>query len=170
MESRKIRRLEFVSDKIDGGDCKREVICIRFGHPSKKNEFVWGLHGRWPWPKLELHGRQPWGAHRRGERRGRRRGGRGRGLGAAWGAARGGGTKEVAGCSFMCCCAARGLCCSWEEEEKRKEKGEVKEKEGKEKEKKEKYGKFSKIENFWKIKDNLWSWSKFILVQKKLYV
>jgi hypothetical protein len=39
---------------------------------------------------LELHGRQPWGARRRGERGGRRRGGRGRSLGAAWGAARGG--------------------------------------------------------------------------------
>jgi hypothetical protein len=27
-------------DKIEDGDSKREVICIRFGHPMKKNEFV----------------------------------------------------------------------------------------------------------------------------------
>jgi hypothetical protein len=48
---------------------------------------------------------------------------------------------------------------------RRKEKGEEKkEKEGKE-EKKEK-----NMENFQKIKDNLWSWSKIIFVQKKLYV
>jgi hypothetical protein len=40
MESHKIRRLEFVSDKIEGGDCKREVICIRFGYPTKKKEIV----------------------------------------------------------------------------------------------------------------------------------
>jgi hypothetical protein len=40
MESRKIQRLEFVSDKIEGEDHKREVICIRFGHPIKKNEIV----------------------------------------------------------------------------------------------------------------------------------
>jgi hypothetical protein len=26
-KSRKIQRLEFVSDKIEGGDCKREVMC-----------------------------------------------------------------------------------------------------------------------------------------------
>jgi hypothetical protein len=40
MESRKIRILEFVSDKIEGGDSKREVIRIHFDHPMKKNEFV----------------------------------------------------------------------------------------------------------------------------------
>jgi hypothetical protein len=40
MESRKIQRLEFVLDKIEGGDSKREVIRIRFGHTTKKNEFV----------------------------------------------------------------------------------------------------------------------------------
>jgi hypothetical protein len=37
MESRKILRLEFVSDKIEGGDCKRDVIYICFGHIMKKN-------------------------------------------------------------------------------------------------------------------------------------
>jgi hypothetical protein len=40
MESHKIQRLEFILDKIEGGDCKREVICIHFGHPTKKDEFV----------------------------------------------------------------------------------------------------------------------------------
>jgi hypothetical protein len=40
MESHKIQRLEFVSDKIEGGDCKREVICIRFDHPMMKNRLV----------------------------------------------------------------------------------------------------------------------------------
>jgi hypothetical protein len=40
MKSHKIWRLEFVSDKIDGGDYKREVMCICFGHPMKKNELV----------------------------------------------------------------------------------------------------------------------------------
>jgi hypothetical protein len=40
MESYKIQRLVFVLDKIEGGDYKREVICIGFGHPTKKNKFV----------------------------------------------------------------------------------------------------------------------------------
>ncbi len=40
MKSRKIWRSEFVSDKIEGGDSKREVMCIRFGHPTKENEIV----------------------------------------------------------------------------------------------------------------------------------
>jgi hypothetical protein len=38
MKSRKIQRLEFVSDKIEGGDRKREVVCIHFGCPTKKND------------------------------------------------------------------------------------------------------------------------------------
>jgi hypothetical protein len=37
--------LEFVSDKIEGGDCKREVMCILSDHPTKKNELVRGS----PW-------------------------------------------------------------------------------------------------------------------------
>jgi hypothetical protein len=37
MKSHKIRRLEFVSDKIEGGDSNREVVCIHFSHPTKKN-------------------------------------------------------------------------------------------------------------------------------------
>jgi hypothetical protein len=38
MKSHKIQRLEFVSDKIEGEDSKREVVCIRFGCPTKKND------------------------------------------------------------------------------------------------------------------------------------
>jgi hypothetical protein len=37
MKSHKIWRFEFVSDKNEGGDSKREVVCIHFGHPTKKN-------------------------------------------------------------------------------------------------------------------------------------
>jgi hypothetical protein len=40
MKSHKIWRLEFISDKIDDGDSKREVMCIRFDHPMKKNGLV----------------------------------------------------------------------------------------------------------------------------------
>jgi hypothetical protein len=40
MKSRKIQRLEFILDKIEGGNCKREVMCIRFDHPTKKNELL----------------------------------------------------------------------------------------------------------------------------------
>jgi hypothetical protein len=77
MESHKIQRLEFISDKIEGGDCKREVICISFGHPTKKNGLCEALHGRGPWSELERPWEAPWGARRRG--RGRRRGGIARG-------------------------------------------------------------------------------------------
>jgi hypothetical protein len=45
IKSHKILRLEFISDKIEGEDSKRKVMCIRFGHPIKKNELVWGS----PW-------------------------------------------------------------------------------------------------------------------------
>jgi hypothetical protein len=40
MKSRKIRRLEFVSDRIEGGDCKGEAMCICFSYPKKKIELV----------------------------------------------------------------------------------------------------------------------------------
>jgi hypothetical protein len=40
MESCKIQRLEFISDKIEGGDYKRKVICIHFSHPTKKNKIM----------------------------------------------------------------------------------------------------------------------------------
>jgi hypothetical protein len=37
MESRKIQRLEFVSDKIEGRGSKGKVVRSLFGHPKKKN-------------------------------------------------------------------------------------------------------------------------------------
>jgi hypothetical protein len=80
MESRKIQRLEFVSHKIEGGDSKSEVICIRFAHPTTKMSLFETLHGRRPWPDLKLHG-----APERGSRKGRRRGAVGHGWGGgAW--------------------------------------------------------------------------------------
>jgi hypothetical protein len=45
MKYREIRRLEFSSDKIEGGDSKMKVMCICFDHPTKKTELDWGL----PW-------------------------------------------------------------------------------------------------------------------------
>jgi hypothetical protein len=79
MKSHKIQRLEFISDKIDVGDCKRKVVRIRFGHPTKKTSLVRALHGRRPWPDFELHGRRLWGLigeeeRGRGGERGRARG------------------------------------------------------------------------------------------------
>jgi hypothetical protein len=41
MKSRKIQRLELVSDKIDAKDSKRKVVHIRFGCPMKKNGLGW---------------------------------------------------------------------------------------------------------------------------------
>jgi hypothetical protein len=43
-ESHKIQRLEFVSDKIEVGDCKTVVICIHFDHPTKKTSLCEALH------------------------------------------------------------------------------------------------------------------------------
>jgi hypothetical protein len=155
MESHKIQRLEFVSDKIEGVDCKREVICIRFCHPMKKNEIVCVS----PWEAAMAGVEAPWeaamGAPRRGERGGRRRG-RERLGGHGWGH-HGGGRP---GCS--CSLFVRGLCCSWlavregeEEREEREKKKKRKEKKRKERKNNKKYGKFSKLENFQKIKNNL---------------
>jgi hypothetical protein len=33
MKSREIQILELVLDKIEAEDSKRELVCIRFGHP-----------------------------------------------------------------------------------------------------------------------------------------
>jgi hypothetical protein len=38
-KSRKIWRLEFISDEIEGRDSKRKVVRIHFGCPMKKNDF-----------------------------------------------------------------------------------------------------------------------------------
>jgi hypothetical protein len=83
--------------------------------------------GGQPWPELELHGRQPWGARRRGER--------GEGeeeSGAAWGAARGGGGVPWGLWAARSCVAVLLVVSAVREKKKRrKEKGEEKEKEGK---------------------------------------
>jgi hypothetical protein len=60
-------------------------MCIHFDHPTKKAGLCEALHGRRPWPELEL----PWEPMGSSPERGRRgKGGEeaeGRGLGAAWG-------------------------------------------------------------------------------------
>jgi hypothetical protein len=84
MKFRKICRLEFVSDKIEGVDSKREVVCIRFGCPTKKKTLVRALHGRAVMAGVGAHGRS-WESLPAREERGK---GRGRG-GHSWG----GGTR-----------------------------------------------------------------------------
>jgi hypothetical protein len=59
MKSHNIQRLEFVLDKIKGGDYKREVRCICFDHPTKKNELVWGS----PWEVAMAGVEASMGAH-----------------------------------------------------------------------------------------------------------
>jgi hypothetical protein len=60
MKSHKIQRIELILDKIKAGDSKREVMCIHFGHPMKKNGLGWcspwkGGHGR-SWNSMAGHG------------------------------------------------------------------------------------------------------------------
>jgi hypothetical protein len=141
-EIRKIRRLEFISDKFEGGDSKREVMCIHFGHPMKKNVLVWGFpwegsHG-WSWSSME----GAMGTCQRGERGGRRRGRGGAAGDAAWGRGvtmrgwrRGG--LDPAGLLYSLCCYVLNV---------RKKKKKRKEKKRK---RKKKYEKFSELENFW---------------------
>jgi hypothetical protein len=38
MKSHKIQRLEFISDKIEGRNSEREVVCIHLGHPTMEND------------------------------------------------------------------------------------------------------------------------------------
>jgi hypothetical protein len=96
MKSRKIRRLEFVLDKIEGGDSKRGSYASVLVIPQRKMSFCEDLHGGG-------HGRS-WssinggmGAHRRGEGEGEGKEGQGeaRPREAARGAWRGGGTTPV---------------------------------------------------------------------------
>jgi hypothetical protein len=108
MESHKIQRLEFVSNKIEGEDCKRKVICIHFDHPTKKNEFVWGSVWEAAMAKvgasMEAH-RELTGEGKEGE--GEEEGG------ARPGERLGEGEGRHGGCGLLlvCCCAASGLCC-----------------------------------------------------------
>jgi hypothetical protein len=74
MKSYNIRRLEFISDKIEGGDSKREVICIRFVYPTKKKgDCVRLSMGGQSWPELGLHDR-PWECSLERGERGKERG------------------------------------------------------------------------------------------------
>jgi hypothetical protein len=81
MKSHKIQRLELVSDKIEGGDRKMNILCIRFSCPTKKIKLVCGLSWRGrPWPSsssMAFHGE---GGNGRGKGR------RGGGVGVPWGA------------------------------------------------------------------------------------
>jgi hypothetical protein len=146
MESRKIQRLEFISDKIEGGDCKREVICIGFGHPTKKNEFVWGS----PWEGSHGWAQGPLVAAWQASGRGREGRGRGHGWGCSLG--RGGLQGGRHGCSALraavpLLCSLVAVLLAWEETGRRKKRTEKKRKGRKRKEKK--YEKISKLENFW---------------------
>jgi hypothetical protein len=70
IKSHKIQRLELVLNKIETGNSKRKVVCIRFGCPMKKMALVESSHGRVemtgvgaPWPAMR--------SSREKERRGR---------------------------------------------------------------------------------------------------
>jgi hypothetical protein len=97
---------------------------------------------------MELHG-SSWGACRRRRGRGRAWGGWLLGEEAPWGW-----LLRAAGCPYVL-----SVSVVREKKRRRKEKGERrgkrKRKENKRKKGKEKYGKFSKLQNFHKIKDNL---------------
>jgi hypothetical protein len=107
--------------------------------------------GGQPWPELELHGPAMGSSHERGGEGGEG----GRCWEAPWGAARALG----AGCGPAPACV-RALCCSWtmlivrREEEEGERRGKRKGRKRKRK-KRKKSGKFSKLKNFRKIKDNL---------------
>jgi hypothetical protein len=66
-----IRRLEFVSDKIEARDSRSNVVRIHFGQPPKKNGLGWGF----PCMGVVMAGlRAPWlamGARQRGKGGGR---------------------------------------------------------------------------------------------------
>jgi hypothetical protein len=147
-KSRKIQRLEFVSDKIEGGDCKREVMCTVLVIPWRKMSLCEALHGRHPWSELELL----WEPIGGSPERGRRGGGRGEEAGAQLGGGMGraaGGAPVLQPHCYCCVWDTCSLllvvpCWMWgrrrKEEKKRKE-----EREGKKR--KEKYW-----ENFWNLK------------------
>jgi hypothetical protein len=133
-------------------------MCIRFGHHTKKNELVWGS----PWEAAMAGVGASMGAH--GELTGEGKEGEGEGgeggapRGRSMGRGRAAGGVPWGGTVSLLVLLLRSLCLPCVRN--RKEKGEEKEKEGKEKKKRK------NKEIFWKIKDNLWSWSKNIFVQK----
>jgi hypothetical protein len=143
MKSRKIQRLEFVSDKIEARDYKRVSCASILVKPRRKMSLSEALHGRRPWPELELHG-GPSGARRRGRGRGSevQLGARGMGRGSRRGAM---------GRACMHCFPARAAAtCSLlvvHEKQEGGRRNEMKKKEGKENRKKEK-----NMENFPNLK------------------
>jgi hypothetical protein len=167
MKSHKIQKLEFVSDKIEGGDCKREVMCIRFGHPTKKNELGWG--SRWEAAMAGVGASwEPWGAHRRGEGGGREEEAGGALLGAPSG--EGGAARS----SWLLVAAFHVLFVlnvrrKQQAGRRRREGGKREEKEMEGKEKEEKIWKLFQTWKFLgrKIKDNLWSWKNYFCTWKE---
>jgi hypothetical protein len=154
MKSHKIRILELVSDKIEVKDSKRKVVHICFSCLMKKTELDWGL--LW-WAAIvgfesliagheELVGEGVEGEERIGA------GGAG---GYGGGEREGGMLGELRGCysvqSLLLCVRKK----AGNRRERRKE------------EEKEKMGKISKLGNFPKEKNNLWSWSKIIFVKER---
>jgi hypothetical protein len=117
----------------------------------------------------------PWPARRSSSERGKSGkeegwGGAGRGRHGGCQGCHGEGLLGAAAGSWLLCAVrcAVGACCTWEEDtEEREKKRKEKEGKGKKERKRKKYGKFLKLENFWKIKDNLWCWSKIIFVQER---
>jgi hypothetical protein len=164
-ESRKIQRLEFVSDKIEGEDCRREVMCICFGHPRRKWDCVrlsmGGGHG-WSWSSINGDMASSWE-----RRRGKEERGRGALLGVRLGEREG--CRRGAG---ACSLAARLLSVVREKETRRRKKKERRKekkrrREGKKKKKKRKMRIFPNLEISEKIKDNLWSWLEIIFVKER---
>jgi hypothetical protein len=154
MKSCKIRRLEFISDKLREGIARGRSCASVLIVPQRKMTLVRVLHGRRSWPELELQGRHHGGAQRRGEIGGRS----GAGGCDCWG----GGARGRAGCRreswwlLLCLCCSCALVVREKKlvvrEKKvggrrREEKREKRKEEGKEK-KKRKNGKISKLGNF----------------------
>jgi hypothetical protein len=161
MKFRKIQKLEFVSDKIEGGNSKRKIVHICFGHLTNEKQ---------PWIELSIgrshdqtsssmsgHG----GARRRGKRGGRvGERGRGRGCGEKEGReGHHGGILGELGPLLVHEPPVRAYSlvsalCRMKEEEKRRARKQKEERKRKKEKEKNKMGIFSK--NFVeKIKDNL---------------
>jgi hypothetical protein len=92
----------------------------------------------------------PWELTGEGKENGERAGGRG--LGGPWGRCR---AAWFGPCVLSVAAVREVLCSCVREGSRRKEKGEEKKKRKETKKKRKKYGKFLKLENFQKIKDNL---------------
>jgi hypothetical protein len=157
-------------DKIEAGDSKREVICICFGHPTKKMVLVGALHGWAAMAGLESSMMGLVSSARREQMEGEEWNRRARLL------AMGGGRCHEGGCVGGARSLAVGetvrcvlvLVVLLREEEKEREEREKKRTKGREKEEKE-LGKFFEPRKFpWrKIKDNLWSRFKIKSIKER---